>query len=95
MVATVPATELNEEQLMLRDMAREFSRKEIAPNAEHYDRANEFPMPIFKKAAEIGLTTIKHPGGIRRRWRICAGREPRHHRTGLGMLRHLDRADHQ
>ena len=50
MVATLSPTELNDEQLMLRDMARDFARKEIAPNAEHYDRANEFPWPIIKKA---------------------------------------------
>jgi acyl-CoA dehydrogenase len=61
MVATLSLTELNDEQLMLRDMARDFSRKEVAPNAEHYDRANEFPHPIFKKAAEIGLTTLNIP----------------------------------
>jgi acyl-CoA dehydrogenase len=61
MVATLSPTELNDEQLMLRDMARDFARKEIAPNAEHYDRANEFPWPIIKKASEIGLTTLNIP----------------------------------
>ena len=42
MVATMPLT-LTDEQVMLRDMARNFARKEIAPKAEHYDRASEFP----------------------------------------------------
>jgi len=52
---------LTEEQTMLRDMARDFSRKEIAPNAEHFDRENTFPWEIMKKAAEIGLTTLNIP----------------------------------
>jgi acyl-CoA dehydrogenase len=49
------------EQTMLRDMARDFARKEIAPKAAHYDEANEFPWDIVKKAAAIGLTTINVP----------------------------------
>lgn len=63
MVATVPASanELTDEQNMLRDMARDFARKEIAPKAEHYDRANEFPWEVYKKAAEMGLTTLNVP----------------------------------
>lgn len=66
MVATLPSA-LTDEQLMLRDMARTFARKEIAPKAEHYDRANEFPWDIVKKAQEIGLTTLNIPeeyGGV-------------------------------
>lgn len=68
MVATLPSPmQLTDEQVMLRDMARNFSRKEIAPRAEHYDRANEFPWEVYKKAAEIGLTTLNIPeeyGGV-------------------------------
>ncbi len=62
MVATAPPSyALSDEQSMLRDMARDFARKEIAPQAEHYDNANEFPWPIFKKAAELGLTILNIP----------------------------------
>ena len=34
---------LTEEQKMIRDLARDFSRNEIAPVAEHYDKTHEFP----------------------------------------------------
>lgn len=52
---------LTSEQAMLREMARDFARKEIAPKAEHYDRANTFPWEVINKAAEIGLTTLNIP----------------------------------
>lgn len=59
MVATQQTQgELTSEQQMLRDMARDFARKEIAPKAEHYDRENTFPWEVIHKAAEIGLTTL-------------------------------------
>lgn len=59
MVATLPS--ITDEQQMLRDMARDFARKEIAPHAEHYDRANEFPWDVIKKAQGMGLMTINIP----------------------------------
>ena len=32
---------LNDEQRMIRDLARDFARNEIAPVAEHYDESHE------------------------------------------------------
>jgi acyl-CoA dehydrogenase len=60
MVAVIADT-MNEQAAMLRDMARDFARKEVAPKAEHYDRANEFPWEVINKAAAIGLTTLNIP----------------------------------
>lgn len=61
MVATAFQGHLTDEQQMLRDMARDFARKEMAPKAEHYDRTGEFPWDIVKKAQEMGLLTINIP----------------------------------
>ncbi|NCF69601.1 MAG: acyl-CoA dehydrogenase family protein [Anaerolineaceae bacterium] len=58
---------LSEEHEMIQKLARDFSRNEIAPNAEHYDKTHEFPWPIIKKAQELGLTTMNTPeeyGGL-------------------------------
>ncbi|MEM7116333.1 MAG: acyl-CoA dehydrogenase family protein [Chloroflexota bacterium] len=52
---------LSEEQTMIRDLAREFARSEMAPVAEHYDRTHEYPWPVIKKAHELGLTTLNIP----------------------------------
>jgi acyl-CoA dehydrogenase len=53
-----PSFALTKEQKMLQDLARKFAREEIAPVAEHYDRAHEYPWPVIKKAQELGLTTM-------------------------------------
>ncbi|MFA5833494.1 MAG: acyl-CoA dehydrogenase family protein [Bacteroidota bacterium] len=43
------------EQLMLRDMVREFSNAEIRPLATKIDRDEEIPPSLLKKIAEVGL----------------------------------------
>ncbi len=58
---------LTDEQQMIRDLARDFARNEIAPVAEHYDKSHEFPWPVVKKAQELGLTAMSVPeeyGGL-------------------------------
>jgi len=52
---------LNEEQAMIRDMARKFAEKEMLPAAEHYDQSDEFPWPIIKKAQKTGLISSNVP----------------------------------
>ena len=47
--------ELNEEQQTLRDWVREFSVNTIRPAGAEWDEREEFPWPIVKEAAEIGL----------------------------------------
>ena len=41
--------EFTEDQIQIRDMAREFAQNEIAPTAAQYDEKAEFPWPIIKK----------------------------------------------
>jgi acyl-CoA dehydrogenase len=58
---------LTDEQKMIQQLARDFARKEMAPVAEHYDEAHEYPWPVVKKAQELGLTAINVPeeyGGL-------------------------------
>lgn len=52
---------LTEEQKMIRQLARDFARNEIAPAAEHYDRNHEYAWPIIRKAQELGFTTTNIP----------------------------------
>src|SRR5207237_1193519 len=47
--------ELSEEQKEVRDWVHSFAEKEIRPVAHEYDESEEFPWPIVKKAAEVGL----------------------------------------
>ena len=44
---------LTEEQIMVRDLARQFAQEQIAPVAAHYDQTGEFPWDIIKKMAEL------------------------------------------
>ncbi|MEO7803763.1 MAG: acyl-CoA dehydrogenase family protein [Actinomycetota bacterium] len=46
---------LTEEQQELKKWAHEFAEKEIRPVAAEYDETEEFPWPVIKKAAEMGL----------------------------------------
>jgi short/branched chain acyl-CoA dehydrogenase len=46
---------------MIRDLARDFARDEIAPRAEHYDRQREFPYEIVAKMAELGFLGLPVP----------------------------------
>jgi acyl-CoA dehydrogenase len=52
---------LTEEQEALKAMAREFAEKEMKPNAAKYDREEEFPEDIMKKAFEVGFLTCNIP----------------------------------
>ncbi|WP_420645777.1 acyl-CoA dehydrogenase family protein [Candidatus Leptofilum sp.] len=58
---------LNDEQKMIRQLARDFARNEMAPVAEHYDQTHEYPWSVIKKAQELGFTTLNVPeeyGGL-------------------------------
>jgi acyl-CoA dehydrogenase len=52
---------LTEEQKALQEMAREFSEKELKPNAAKYDKGDEFPEEIMKKAFQVGFLTCTIP----------------------------------
>ena len=44
-----------EEEIMIRDMARDFAQKEIAPNVAEYDREERYPIEIVRKMASLGM----------------------------------------
>jgi acyl-CoA dehydrogenase len=46
---------LTDEQRMVRDLARDFAKNEIAPRAKFHDESGEFPREICEKAFAIGL----------------------------------------
>jgi len=52
---------LSEEQQALQNMAREFAVKEMRPNAAKYDKGDDFPEEIMKKAFEAGFITCNIP----------------------------------
>ena len=52
---------LNEEQKMVRDMARAFAQKEVAPTAAEMDLKGEFPSRHLPKMAELGLLGMMVP----------------------------------
>jgi alkylation response protein AidB-like acyl-CoA dehydrogenase len=51
--------ELNEEQRMIRDLARNFAENEIAPIAAQIDETGEFPTDTIKKMGELGLMGLE------------------------------------
>ncbi|MEZ4616510.1 MAG: acyl-CoA dehydrogenase family protein [Caldilineaceae bacterium] len=58
---------LTDDLRMVQELARDFTRKEIMPQTEHYDSSGEWPWPIFHKARELGLINLNIPeeyGGI-------------------------------
>jgi acyl-CoA dehydrogenase len=52
---------LTEEQVAIRNLAREFAQKEIVPVAAEYDRAARHPQPIVEKAHAVGLMHLNVP----------------------------------
>jgi butyryl-CoA dehydrogenase len=57
----------NEQQIMVRDLARKIAKEKIAPVAAHYDETEEFAWPIMKILAESDLFGVYIPevyGGL-------------------------------
>jgi len=52
---------LTDEQLMIQNMVREFSRKVIAATAAERDKTKEFPADNFKQMGELGLMGMMIP----------------------------------
>jgi len=50
--------QLTEDHLTARKWAHEFAEREIRPVAPEYDESEDFPWPVVKKAAEIGLYSL-------------------------------------
>ncbi|MFW6284179.1 MAG: acyl-CoA dehydrogenase [Desulfosalsimonas sp.] len=53
--------ELTREQLMIQKMAREFARKDLAPQAAERDEKHEYPAESLKKMGELGLLGMLVP----------------------------------
>jgi alkylation response protein AidB-like acyl-CoA dehydrogenase len=52
---------LSEEHKMIRDTARDFAQKEIAPIAAEFDESGEFPYQTIQKMGEMGFMGIEVP----------------------------------
>lgn len=52
---------LTEEQTMIRDMARDFARERLAPNAAEWDREGIFPGDALAELGELGLYGMTIP----------------------------------
>ncbi len=53
--------ELTENQIMVRDMVRDFAEKEIRPNIMEWDESQTFPKELFHKMGELGLLGVLVP----------------------------------
>ena len=59
--------ELSEEQRAIREMARDFAQRELAPQAARLDETGEFPWETIKKMAGLGFLGLPIPeeyGGV-------------------------------
>lgn len=54
----------NETQSMIRDTARHFAERVLAPKAEKLDREGGFPAESYAQAAELGLLGINVPASL-------------------------------
>lgn len=52
---------LNEQQTMIRDMARQFAQERLAPNAARWDRERHFPMEEIREMGRLGLMGMNVP----------------------------------
>ena len=59
--ATGLSLTLTDEHKMIRQMARDFAQKEIAPIAAHHDETGEFPRETIAKMGQLGLMGIEIP----------------------------------
>ena len=55
---------LSEEQQMVRDTARDFAARELAPRAAERDRRDEFPVDELRKLAGLGLLGVNLPAEL-------------------------------
>lgn len=53
-----------EEHARLREQIRRFAASEIAPHALEWEEQCEFPIELYRRAAEVGLTGIGYPEAL-------------------------------
>lgn len=52
---------LTDLQLELKEMVRDFAKKELEPIVAEYDVSGEYPMHVYEKVAEMGINTMFIP----------------------------------
>ena len=52
---------LSEEQKMVQEMARSFAEKQMKPRAAEIDSTGEYPLPVLKAMAELGMMGMNIP----------------------------------
>src|SRR5262245_60170633 len=55
---------LADEQRLIRDLARDFADREVAPAARDLDRTGRFPQEIVAKMGELGLLGVAVPSEL-------------------------------
>ena len=60
-VASPQFLDKTDEQKAITEMVRQFVDEQIIPQAEHYDREDEFPEPIVEQMKELGLFGVTIP----------------------------------
>ena len=50
--------QLNDEHCAFRDMAAEFARDKLSPNADSWDEHHHFPTDVLREAAQLGMAGI-------------------------------------
>ena len=67
---------LSEEELELKQMARDFAEKRLYPNAEKFDEQEKLPAGLIKEAAEVGyfgLSVAEKQNGLGASCSACMG----------------------
>ncbi|UCE41761.1 MAG: acyl-CoA dehydrogenase family protein [Candidatus Aminicenantes bacterium] len=60
--------ELTEDQILIREMIKDFAQNEIKPRAKSLEESHEFPEDLLKKLADLGILGMSIPtkyGGIK------------------------------
>lgn len=52
---------MTEERELIREAARDFAMREVAPQAEHIDRDDAYPLELMKRCGELGFMGIDVP----------------------------------
>jgi alkylation response protein AidB-like acyl-CoA dehydrogenase len=58
MAAHIMSYTLTEDQITIRDMAREFAAEKIAPHAAEWDEKRHFPVDVIRETAALGMAGI-------------------------------------
>jgi len=56
--------QLNEEQLQLKKMVRDFAQQEIAPHVRQWDEVGDFPLTTIKALGKLGLLGVIFPSEV-------------------------------